>query len=159
MNRHALLVLAGQGAALCAAAVLIVAGTSKLLDPASFRKALEAHGVVPPIGASAAVLAAPALEFLVACAAVWALLCRRTARACGLCAAVFAGLAAYCLALTIRPPVRPSGCGCGFTTQTVESWAPLLATNASASAVLACLALGASTARAPHRRSSGCPPA
>jgi len=155
MSRRAVLAHAGQGAALCAAAVLIVAGVSKLLDPAAFRTALEAHGVVPPIGASAAVIAAPALEFLVACAALWALLCRRTARACGLCAAVFAVLAAYCLVLTIRPPVRPSGCGCGFTTRTVETWAPLLAANASASGMLACLALGASMARVPHRRSSG----
>lgn len=44
--------------------------------------------------------------------------------------------AAYSLALTLRPPPVPTGCGCGFSKAPIDSWAPIAMRNSSLAGVL-----------------------
>lgn len=133
-----------------AALSLIVAAALKAQDPSAFHEALAAHGVLPTFSLILAPWAVIALEVIVGSAALQSIIGGNWRLAAGATGAIFVCFAVYATALAIRPPVAPTGCGCGFGAAVVDDWTPLAARNGvSAMALLiAAAVLPRRTARA-----------
>lgn len=103
----------------------ILAGALKIQEPGAFHDALKAHGVIPAFALDAAPYLIIGLELLVGVGAVWSATQGRWRTGALATASLFACFAVYAIALVIRPPAAPSGCGCGFSTGIVESRTPI----------------------------------
>lgn len=108
---------------------LLVSGWEKVLQPGVFRGLLAAHGLFAVEGADLVAWVVPILEIGSAAGSVWAL-CRGSSRvAARWLVPVCVALVAYSGALTLHPPPKPAGCGCGLTSAPVEHWGLVFARN------------------------------
>lgn len=117
--------------AVCATALVFVfSAAMKVLDPVHFREAVREQGVIPLAYVPPAAWAFTAVEGLCGLLALYAVLVDRRAPSApwgarGL-AALFAIIAVYAAVLVVKPPPKPTSCGCGLSTLPVDSWLPIL---------------------------------
>ncbi|MBK9188118.1 MAG: hypothetical protein IPM33_04100 [Phycisphaerales bacterium] len=117
---------------------LLVSAFIKLGDPASFREAIRAQGLLSPGLASSAVYAVPWLEYLAALGGLVGLgLGGRAARLALLVTLLLLSFAVYAMALHWFPPHKPAPCGCAGGKSPVENWSLIALRNGGAAALAA----------------------
>jgi len=108
---------------------LIVAASLKVQNLGAFHDALGGHGVLPAFLLDFAPLMIVGFEVFVGVTGLWMVVHHQWRTAALVSVMVYFGFALYATALTIRPPVSPVPCGCGFSSGEVESWFPLAVRN------------------------------
>lgn len=130
--------------AVCATALVFVfSAAMKVLDPSHFRDAVREQGVIPVAYVPLAAWAFTAVEGLCGLLALYAVLVDRRAPSApwgarGL-AALFAIIAVYAAVLVVKPPPKPTSCGCGLSTLPVDSWLPILVRSVAGGVALLAL--------------------
>jgi Methylamine utilisation protein MauE len=144
------LLSAWAGVPIVAATILILASAAKLLDLEGFREALVSHEVVPPSWVGFFAVAVPAIEMAFGVSALWILLAFedhvRSARRLLI---PYLAILVYTTTLCVRPPRRPTSCGCGLSFAPVESWCAHGAANLVLTGMIATCALMAGSPRRP----------
>lgn len=137
ITRYALALL--RIAALILSLFLLYSGVEKLGDVAEFQHIIQSHGL---LGETLAAVAAPTLaliETLVGGLGV-ALLVTTGSRAISpillILALIFVVFAAYAAVLSIKPPLEPTGCGCGVLSSGVANWNAILTRSVTIAALL-----------------------
>lgn len=116
---------------------LLVSAFFKLADPASFREAIRAQGLLTPGLAMGAVYAVPVLEILAAVVTLAGqALGGRATRVALLLPMMFLSFSIYAMLLHWFPPPKPAPCGCGGGKSPVGDWS-LIALRSGGAAALA----------------------
>lgn len=117
---------------------LLVSAFVKLADPASFREAIRAQGLLSPGLVSSAVYAVPCLEFLAALGGLAGLaLGGRATRLALFVPLLLLSFSAYAMALHGFPPPKPAPCGCAGGKSPVEDWSLIALRNGGGAALAA----------------------
>lgn len=121
--------------AFLAGTFFIFIGASKLQDVPGFIVILRAHALLGEALLRPAAIGTAGLEILCGVLALWSVLFPRwLIPALVVLVVLMTGFAGYAFILTVDPPPQPAPCGCGIGKGVVESWAPIAARNAGASA-------------------------
>jgi len=127
---------------LLGAGLTAYSGASKASDITRFRSTLVSHGFVAESASAAVAWAVAAVELASGGLAIFLSCVHRTRwRAAVLLMSVFVALAVYTTVLSIRPPARPAGCGCGWSKRVVDDWKPIAIQNWAVASVLGVCAL------------------
>ena len=82
--------------------------------------------------------AIPLAELSAAAGTLWLLLSSRHIRRAAIpLLAAFGALTLYATVLSVSPPARPAGCGCGLSSTPINNWWPLAIRNGACTAVIA----------------------
>ncbi|MCI0432955.1 MAG: hypothetical protein L0271_04800, partial [Gemmatimonadetes bacterium] len=127
-----------MAAVLIAAPMLIAAAFGKIVDPDSFRAAIEGHGLVPASLHGLLVVGVPVVELCFGVRALWLLARHDDGRAAALTLLTpYVLLLGYTSMLWMDPPVEPASCGCGLSVAPVQSWGYHVVLNGAVAALLA----------------------
>lgn len=113
-----------------AAGIMIYSGVTKATDIPAFARLLNAQGLIPADAAIASAWSVTIAEIAVGAVGLYFATSSRQRPLGGLVVgAMFAALSIYATVLWLKPPAKPTGCGCAWSRRVVEDWGPLAARN------------------------------